>query len=74
VTFTSSSTVQNFVALAGAGALRGIRVVCIGPVTSRTARGLGIEVAAEARVYTIDGVVEAVRALCETEATSPPAE
>jgi uroporphyrinogen III methyltransferase/synthase len=74
VTFTSSSTVQNFVALAGAGALRGIRVVCIGPVTSRTARGLGIEVAAEARVYTIDGVVEAVRALCETEATPPPAE
>ncbi len=72
ITFTSSSTVRNFVDAAGAEALRGVRAVSIGPVTTRTARSLGIEVAAEARVYTIDGLVEALVAMCETGATPPP--
>ncbi len=57
ITFTSSSTVQNFVAAAGAESLAGVRVVTIGPVTSATARSLGIEVHAEAQPYTIDGLV-----------------
>jgi len=60
ITFTSSSTVQNVVALAGADALRGIQVASIGPVTSATARRLGVEVAAEAAVFTTEGVVEAI--------------
>jgi len=60
VTFTSSSTVRNFVDMAGAASLQGVHVVSIGPVTTATARALGIEVAAEARVYTIDGLVEAI--------------
>jgi len=60
VTFTSSSTVQNFVAAAGAAALAGIRVATIGPVTTATARALGIEVAAQARTYTIDGLIAAI--------------
>jgi uroporphyrinogen III methyltransferase / synthase len=60
VTFTSSSTAQNFVSIAGAESLRGIRVATIGPVTSATARALGVEVSAEAREYTIDGLVDAV--------------
>jgi uroporphyrinogen III methyltransferase / synthase len=62
ITFTSSSTVRNFVAIvdAGAEALAGVKVASIGPVTSRTARELGIQVAAEARQFTIDGLVEAV--------------
>jgi uroporphyrinogen III methyltransferase/synthase len=72
ITFTSSSTVQNFVDLAGSETLRGVKAVSIGPVTTRTARGLGIEVAAEARVYTIDGLVEAILAMCETGVTPPP--
>jgi len=63
VTFTSSSTVQNFVAAAGAGALDGIRAVSIGPVTTETAARLGIPVAAQARVYTIDGLVDAILTL-----------
>jgi len=62
VTFTSSSTVQNFVA--AAGVLPGMKSVSIGPVTTATARGLGIEVSAEARVFTVDGLVEAVLGLC----------
>ncbi len=60
ITFTSSSTVQNFVAAAGAGVLAGTKVVSIGPVTTRTARELGLEVAIQASTYTIGGVVEAV--------------
>jgi uroporphyrinogen III methyltransferase / synthase len=70
-TFTSSSTVQHFVDLAGAAALNGVKVASIGPITSQTARELGIEVAVEAEVYTIDGLVRAIVRLCETQVTSP---
>ncbi len=71
VTFTSSSTVQHFVDLAGTEALKGVRAASIGPITSGKARELGIEVAAEADVFTIDGLVRAILRLCETEVTSP---
>jgi hypothetical protein len=37
-------------------------------VTTETARGLGIEVAASARVFTIDGLVEAVLEICLSNA------
>jgi uroporphyrinogen III methyltransferase/synthase len=60
IAFTSSSTVRNFVEMAGAAALQGVQVVSIGPVTTETARELGIEVAATARVFTVDGLVEAI--------------
>ena len=57
VTFTSPSTVEGFVRLA-----EGPRppAVCIGPVTAETARRAGLEVAAEGRPHTEDGLVEAV--------------
>jgi uroporphyrinogen III methyltransferase/synthase len=71
ITFTSSSTVKNFVAAAGTACLAGINVVSIGPVTSQTARDLGLTVTAQAHVYTIDGLVEALAGLY-TE-TTPPA-
>jgi uroporphyrinogen III methyltransferase/synthase len=64
VTFTASSTVENFAHVFGAHAaarlLSGTRVACIGPITADTARGHGIRVDAEAREYTIDGLIEAV--------------
>ncbi len=60
VTFTSSSTAQNFVAALDGRSLEGIRAVSIGPVTTATARGLGLEVAAQARVFTVDGLVAAL--------------
>jgi len=63
ITFTSSSTVRNFVALAGADALAGVKVASIGPVTTATARGLGIAVDAEARMFTVDGLVDALLGL-----------
>lgn len=62
ITFTSSSTVRNFAAVAGPGALEGVKAASIGPITSATAREVGIEIAAEASVYTIDGLVDAILA------------
>ena len=63
VTFTSSSTVRNLVQAAGAEALRGIPVASIGPITTQTARSLGVEVAAQAKVFTVAGLVDAVMGL-----------
>jgi uroporphyrinogen III methyltransferase/synthase len=60
ITFTSSSTVTNFVHVAGLAALEGVRVATIGPVTTATARKLGIEVTVEARTFTAEGVVDAI--------------
>ncbi len=62
VTFTSSSTVRNFVALLGArdARLNEIRLASIGPVTSSTLRELGLRVDIEARKFTIPGLVDAI--------------
>lgn len=60
VTFTSSSTVRNFVESGGRERLAGVRVASIGPVTSAKARELGVRVDAEAREYTMDGLVQAL--------------
>jgi uroporphyrinogen III methyltransferase/synthase len=63
VTFTSSSTVRFFLdALNGRGLPERARVISIGPITSATARELGLEVHAEAAKHDIDGLVEAVLA------------
>jgi uroporphyrinogen III methyltransferase / synthase len=60
VTFTSSSTVENLVAAVGAEALAGIKVASIGPVTSATARKLGVAVTVEASQFDEDGLVSAI--------------
>ena len=60
ITFTSSSTVANFVQAAGSNTLEGVRVASIGPVTSATARKYGLDVTVEASPYTIDGLVAAI--------------
>lgn len=64
ITFTSSSTAKNFLAAAGRAALEGVRVASIGPVTSATLREQGVEVDAEAAVYTTDGLIAAIAAAC----------
>jgi uroporphyrinogen III methyltransferase/synthase len=46
--------------------LAGVKVASIGPITTQTARELGIEVTAQARVFTVDGLVEAVLEMCGT--------
>ena len=66
VTFTSSSTVRNLLALLeqdggpGGDALAGSLIACIGPVTSRTARELGLRVDMEAEDHTVDGLADAL--------------
>ncbi|HST58550.1 MAG TPA: uroporphyrinogen-III C-methyltransferase [Longimicrobium sp.] len=60
VTFTASSTVRNFVDLVGAE-VGGAKVASIGPVTSGTARELGLAVDLEAAEYTIPGLVRALQ-------------
>jgi uroporphyrinogen III methyltransferase/synthase len=63
ITFTSSSTVRFFMdALDGGGLPDGVRVISIGPITSATARELGLEVHAEAAQHDIDGLVETLLA------------
>lgn len=59
ITFTSSSTITNFIGAAGAASVPRV-VVSIGPVTSETARELGLVVTAEASPHTIDGLADAV--------------
>jgi uroporphyrinogen III methyltransferase / synthase len=64
ITFTSSSTVRNFVALARANrsSLKQVQFASIGPVTSSTLRQLGLPVDIEARVFTIPGLTAAIEA------------
>jgi uroporphyrinogen III methyltransferase/synthase len=63
VTFTSSSTVRNFLALLGADAsalLARTRVGCIGPVTADTVRQAGLSVAVQPADYTVATFAEAI--------------
>jgi uroporphyrinogen-III synthase len=64
VTFTSSSTVRNFLTLLGSSkaTIQDVRLASIGPVTSSTLRELGLRVDVEAKEFTIPGLVAAIRA------------
>jgi uroporphyrinogen-III synthase len=63
VTFTSSSTVKNFVELLGkrqGRILDGMKMASIGPVTTATLREFGLPVDIAAREFTIPGLVTAI--------------
>ncbi|HEX4629306.1 MAG TPA: uroporphyrinogen-III synthase [Gemmatimonadales bacterium] len=62
VTLTSSSTVHAFVKAVGreAAASGHYRAAVIGPITARTAREYGLDVAIEAREYTTAGLIAAL--------------
>jgi len=64
ITFTSSSTVENFLAL-GLPWPKGMRIASIGPITSKTIRDQGLKVDIEARRHDITGLVQAIRELFE---------
>jgi uroporphyrinogen-III synthase len=86
ITFTSSSTVRNFVTLLGKNMSRryprktspldGIRLASIGPITSSTLCEFGLPVDIEARDYTIPGLIKALQKLKPTPSPcncNPPA-
>jgi uroporphyrinogen-III synthase len=63
ITFTSASTVEGFLRMAGddLGVLRRRpKIACIGPVTAGAARRAGLRVDAVASPHTIEGLVDAV--------------
>jgi len=66
ITFTSSSAVENFVAL-DLPWPKGMQVASIGPVTSKTAREQGLKIDIQARRYDIEGLVEAIRSFFAKE-------
>lgn len=74
LTFTSSSTVRNFISMFGEEGreelfklLKGVKLAAIGPVTGKTLRDNGLPVDVEAKEHTIDGLIEAIVDSC----TSP---
>ncbi len=60
VTFTSSSTVKNFLSIAGREVLEDVRIASIGPVTTATLVMHGLDVAIEAKPFTMDGLVRGI--------------
>ena len=76
VTFTSSSTVRNLLAILGtdAEALKGESrplIACIGPITAETARENGLAVDLMAEEYTVEGLVEALAAHLTGQEVTP---
>jgi uroporphyrinogen III methyltransferase/synthase len=64
LTFTSASTVTNFVDMLRAddlqNLLEGVTVACIGPITAGTAQKLGIPVHVVAKEYTVEGMIASI--------------
>ncbi len=64
VTFTSASTVDHFIKIFGPRAVkilaRQAAFVSIGPVTSGALKKWGLRAAAQARVFTVDGLIQAL--------------
>lgn len=59
ITVTSSAIARSVARLFGKS-LRSVRLASMSPITSATLRELGYSAAAEARQYTLDGVVQAI--------------
>lgn len=63
ITFTSASTARNLIALLDAASLTlpaSVTLASIGPITSKTLRGLGHEPTVEASAATIDALIESL--------------
>jgi len=66
VTFTSSSTVTNFLSMFDSMErevrkwMRNVVIACIGPITAETAKANGLTVSIVSQEYTIKGLVESI--------------
>ncbi|AOT72395.1 uroporphyrinogen-III C-methyltransferase [Geosporobacter ferrireducens] len=64
ITFTSSSTVRNFIQILGEENKKLLdtkKLAVIGPITEETAKSLGLKIDIRAEEYTIDGLVGSIR-------------
>jgi uroporphyrinogen III methyltransferase/synthase len=61
ITFTSGSTVRNWLTVAGRDSLAGVRIASIGPATSEVIRNQGLPVDAEADPQTVEGLIAAIQ-------------
>jgi len=75
VTFTSSSTVDNFFKLVPAEEIRKhighLRLACIGPITAKTLQGYGFEADIQPQEFTIPALVQAILEHAEKAAAQP---
>ena len=63
ITFTSSSTVTNFLTLTGEQllpAIKNTKIACIGPITAKTARDAGLNVEIMPEQYTVSSLMDAI--------------
>jgi uroporphyrinogen III methyltransferase/synthase len=60
VTFTSSSAVENLIAVLGTEPLHGVKIASIGPVTSASIEAHGLKVDAQPEEHTIAALVRAM--------------
>ena len=67
ITFTSSSTVRNFLTMLGCkdreelqSLLSGVKITSIGPITSKMVTDNGLQVDVQPEVYTIDDMISAI--------------
>ena len=67
VTFTSSSTVKNFLTMVDAAdqreldrLLQGVKIAAIGPITAKTVTDNGLKVDVQPEVYTIPAMIEEI--------------
>jgi len=63
ITFTSSSTVKNLLAIAGRDKIERAKLASIGPVTSQTMRMHGLRVDVEAHPHTMADLIAAIQHL-----------
>ena len=61
ITFTSSSTVENFVGIYGVELLKKIPCAAIGSITAQTLENFGVIADVIAEEFTIDGLVDAIK-------------
>ncbi len=67
ITFTSSSTVENFVKAVGTEILQKVKSAAIGPITAETLKKFGVTADIVASEFTISGLVDAIKNFYEGE-------
>jgi uroporphyrinogen III methyltransferase/synthase len=74
ITFTSSSTVKNFVEITGLSSWpKKPTIACIGPITAKTAEDLGLQVEIMPEEYTVEGLASAIEKHFKAKTKNSPA-